>query len=162
MPAQSSDRGPVLEAIRADLQSGAFSRVLKASSELLEDCRENPELWSLKARALQGLRRFEEAEVCYLQALKQCDRHPRLLLQLGKLYVQLGYGEHAVSCFEESLERAPALIDAYRGLLNFQPIAPDSLAAKRLATLSRDKRRPVAIRAPFCASLSPACHEPCS
>ncbi|MEX1198131.1 MAG: sulfotransferase [Pseudohongiellaceae bacterium] len=146
MPEQRNDRETSVEAIRADLRDGAFSRALKAIGDLPEHQGKDPELWSLKARSLQGLWRFEEAVATYRQALERCDRHPRLLLQLGNLYTRLGCGEEAVACFEEALQRAPALIDAYRGLLNFRPIVPDSLAARRLVILSQDKRRPVAIR----------------
>lgn len=147
----SKDQRTALEALQADIQQKRFSAALQRSTELLDEVRApTPEVWALRGKALEGLQRNEEALASYLCGIGQDPDNARLHLYAGHANTRAGRSQQAVRHFHEALRISPSLLDAYRGLLNFESIEPDGRDAARILAVALNESRSAMDRARAC------------
>lgn len=140
-----------LEALQADIQHKRFSSALERSRKILEkDTDAGPLVWSLYGKSLEGLQRNEDALSIYLQGLEKHRDNARLHLYAGHALTRAGQSQQAVHHFHQALRISPSLLDAYRGLLNFQAVHPDSRDAARILSVALNESRSEMDRARAC------------
>jgi tetratricopeptide (TPR) repeat protein len=148
---QDDGRQAALEALREDLRERRFNAALRRAAQLLAKVESSPaEVWALQGKALEGLRRHDEALEAWRAGL---DRHPgsaRLHLYAGHGCVRAGESSRATQHFHRALAANPALLDAYRGLLNYEAIDPDGREAARILSIALDEGRTAMDRARAC------------
>ncbi|MEQ8515362.1 MAG: hypothetical protein RIC38_07140, partial [Chromatocurvus sp.] len=144
------EQHPALDALQADIQQKHFGAALQRSTEILETGGVTPAVWALRGKALEGLHRGEEALIAYLQGIEQFPRSARLHLYAGHTCTRAGQSRRAVQYFNEALRISPSLLDAYRGLLNFQAIHPDSPDCARILAVAINESRSAMDRARAC------------
>ena len=87
-----------------------FEEVLAQGTALTEADPENANGWSLRAQALEGLDRAEEAEEFYLKAIELAPENPDSLVALSRYYGRAGRMDDA----EQALLRFAELEPGYR------------------------------------------------
>lgn len=148
---QSKEEQAALEALQADIQQKHFSAALERSREMLKADRvAGPAVWALCGKALEGLQRVDEALSIYLQGLEQFGENARLHLYAGHARTRAGQSQQAVYHFQQALRISPSLLDAYRGLLNFEAVHPDSHDAARILAVALNESRSEMDRARAC------------
>lgn len=140
-----------LEALQADIQQKRFASALERSREILEDDTDaGPAVWALCGKALEGLQRNDDALSIYLQGLEKYRDNARLHLYAGHALTRAGESRQAVHHFHQALSISPSLLDAYRGLLNFEAVHPDSRDAARILSVALNESRSEMDRARAC------------
>lgn len=139
-----------LDALQADIQQKHFSAALRRSTAMLESGNVTPALWALRGKALEGLQRGGEALQAYLEGVAQFPKSARLHLYAGHAHTRAGESRQALQHFQEALRISPSLLDAYRGLLNFQAIHPDSRDCARILAVAINESRSAMDRARAC------------
>ena len=148
---ETRDRRTALEALKADLEQKRFIAALQRSEELLvttQACL--PEVFALRGKALEGLHRADEALAIYTQGLEKHPDNTRLHLYAGHAYTRAGRSQSALTHFHAALRLSPSLLDAYRGLLNFEAIDPDGRDAARILAVALNDSRSAMDRARAC------------
>lgn len=140
-----------LEALQADIRHKRFSSALARSRGILEaDTDAGPVVWALCGKALEGLQRNDDALSIYLQGLERYRDNARLHLYAGHALTRTGQSRQAVHHFHQALRISPSLLDAYRGLLNFEAVHPDSRDAARILSVALNESRSEMDRARAC------------
>ncbi|MFN2329256.1 MAG: sulfotransferase [Chromatocurvus sp.] len=148
---RTEEQQAALEALQADIQQKRFSAALERSREMLTADRvAAPVVWALCGKALEGLQRDDEALSIYLQGLEQFKENARLHLYAGHARTRAGQAQQAVYHFQQALRISPSLLDAYRGLLNFEAVHPDSRDAARILAVALNGSRSEMDRARAC------------
>lgn len=149
---QQEEQKTAIEALQADIQHKRFSAALARSRDLLasSNCAAGPAIWSLCGMALEGLQRNDEALTVYLQGLAQHPDNARLHLYAGHARTRTGQAQEAIHHFHQALRISPSLLDAYRGLLNFEAVTPDSRDASRILSVALNTSRSEMDRARAC------------
>lgn len=147
---KARERDSALEALQADIQQKHFSSALQRSRDILDAGNAPPAAWSLRGKALEGLQRGDDALATYLQGLTEFPDNARLHLYAGHAYTRTGQSRQAVQHFHRALRISPSLLDAYRGLLNFEAIDPDSRDSARILAVALNESRSAMDRARAC------------
>ncbi|MFN2289368.1 MAG: sulfotransferase [Chromatocurvus sp.] len=148
---ENGNQGTALKALREDIQQKRFSAALQRSGDLLDATRvASHEVFALRGKAFEGLHRSEDALAVYLKGLEQHSDNARLHLYAGHAYTRAGRSQSAVAHFHNALKLSPSLLDAYRGLLNFEAIDPDSRDAARILAVALNDSRSAMDRARAC------------
>lgn len=148
---QKDEDRAALEALQSDIQQKRFASALERSRDILEDDTDaGPAVWALCGKALEGLQRNGDALSIYLQGLEQYRDNARLHLYAGHALTRAGQSQQAVHHFHQSLRINPSLLDAYRGLLNFEAVHPDSRDAARILSVALNESRSEMDRARAC------------
>jgi tetratricopeptide (TPR) repeat protein len=89
------------------IDAPSLERVLRALDEVTAQWPQATSLLFERARALDLLRRDDQAEAAYLAVLAQVPQHYRSLNDLGLLYHRKGLQTKAALCFQLAAESDP-------------------------------------------------------
>ena len=89
------------------IDAPSLERVLLALDEVTAQWPQATSLLFERARALDSLRRDDEAEAAYLTVLAHAPQHFRSLNDLGLLYHRTGLATKAALCFQLAVEADP-------------------------------------------------------
>jgi tetratricopeptide (TPR) repeat protein len=99
---------------KALFEAGQFERVLPIVDGLLREYPDSPSSHLLRALALDGLGRLDEAEPSYESALRIAPHDPQILTRYGMHFLRRESWRDAIRCLERSLAAGPdALADFY-------------------------------------------------
>lgn len=146
-----------LKALQEDIRQKRFSAALQRSAEILDSGDITPAAWALRGKALEGLQRNEDALAAYLSGIELFPDNARLHLYAGHGYTRKIRSQQALEHFHKALRINPSLLDAYRGLLNFEAIHPDSRDGARILAVALDESRSAMDRARACFLLGQIC-----
>jgi tetratricopeptide (TPR) repeat protein len=114
--ARSVKRDPYsrVQEAKALFEAGQFERVLPIVDALLKEYSDSPSSHLLRALALDGLGRLEEAEPSYEAALRIAPDDPQILTRYGMHFLRRESWKDAIRCLERSLTAGPdAIADFY-------------------------------------------------
>jgi tetratricopeptide (TPR) repeat protein len=83
---------------------------LERAGKASEQCGEDLHLYMIRGASLRILRRSEEAEAMFREALR-IDRRPEIYLQLGLAQVESGKDTEAVESFRTAVEFQPIIME---------------------------------------------------
>lgn len=107
------------------------------------------EVYALRGKAFEALHQPQEALAVYLQGLECHPGSARLALCVAYAYTSLGCLQLALAHFRKAIGISPSPT-AYRGLLNLEPIDPDSPEAAGILTIALNASRSAMERARAC------------
>jgi tetratricopeptide (TPR) repeat protein len=110
--ALAQDPYAVVQEAKARLDRGEFARVLQIIDPLLKEYPDSPSGHFLRALALDGLGRLDEARKSYQAALKSAPDDAQVLARFGMHFMRREAWEDAIRQLERSLKTAPDA-DAY-------------------------------------------------
>lgn len=116
-PAMSKHFQTFLEQGKIELESKDFGKSLEYFDKAIieaEKTKENPieNAYVCKARALDGLKRYNESEKLYDKAFELKPDDPSIWLMRGLSYAEQGMNEKAVRYYDKSFELNPMMEDA--------------------------------------------------
>lgn len=110
-PAPGADPYALVQQANAYVERGEYQRGLDIVDGLIKQYPQSKSSHLLRALALDGLGRTDEAKLSYEAALRIAPKDPQTLFLLGKHHLKRELWDDAVRCFEESLAAAPDDVD---------------------------------------------------
>src|SRR5438309_10697185 len=104
--AQQDPYSRVQEA-KALFEAGQFEHVLRVVDRLLQEYPDSPSSHLLRALALDGLGRLDEAEPSYEAALRIAPHDPQILTRYGMHFLRRESWSDATRCLERTLAAGP-------------------------------------------------------
>jgi tetratricopeptide (TPR) repeat protein len=110
--AQTPNKADPFASVTTAIEQGRLSEAEKALRGILQSSPEDLRALSLLGVVLDSQRRYKEAEVAYLKAVKLAPDSASLMNNLGNHYLAQGDAEKAYRTFEKVLARDPVHVNA--------------------------------------------------
>jgi tetratricopeptide (TPR) repeat protein len=141
---------PTVTSLQAAWREKRFGAVLTHSAGIVDSGGAvEAEVYALRGKAFEALHQPQDALAVYLRGLECHPGSARLALCAAYAYTRMGCSQLAIAHFRRAISISPSPT-AYRGLLNLEPIDPDSPEAAAILTIALNASRSAMERARAC------------